>query len=92
MAKQKKKRAPQSPALRWKSEAKFPSGNSYWETRDGLFRVVRSEVFDGIPMPREWRLWIWKRSGWHRIAEGRSRASMEKIARARLAELESDDD
>lgn len=76
--------------LQWKPEANLPSGSRYWDSSDGMFRLVASEAIGEITLPREWRLWQWKHGGWCRVAETRSRKRAEKIARQRAAELEDE--
>lgn len=80
------------PRINWKSPVAYPTGGSYQDSPDGMFRLALSDSIDGIPLPREYRLWQFKRGRWVRIDEGRSRSRMEKTARLRAAELDSDDD
>lgn len=79
------------PRISWKAPVSYPTGGSYQDSPDGMFRLALSDSIDGIALPREYRLWQFKRGRWVRIDEGRSRARMEKTARLRAAELDSDD-
>lgn len=80
------------PRINWKAPVDYPTGGSYQDSPDGMFRLALSDSIDGIPLPREYRLWQFKRGRWVRIDEGRSRSRMEKTARLRAAALDSDDD
>lgn len=90
-AKTKRKRAEQL-QLNWRETGTLPSGSRYWQTLDGMFRLVCSEACYGVAIPREWRLWQWKRGSWWPIGEAKSRKRLEKLAVIRNAQLESEDE
>ena len=66
----------------------LPRGSQYWETRDGLFRLVKSEWCDGIEMPVEWKVWRWRRGCWSLIGEYRSKARAVKQIAAEIQILD----
>ena len=77
--------------IKWLDKGQLPSGSQYWESRDGMLRLVKSDSCHGVALPTEWKLYAWKRGNWHPIAERRSRGGIEKLARAYMERLESDD-
>lgn len=87
-----KKRRTRLPQLNCKRPTKSPTSNltTIHETLDGVFRLVVSEGFDGIPLPRKCTLWQFKRGAYHRVAEGRSKAKLERLARQLNSELDDE--
>lgn len=83
---------PRLPQITWRRPARYPSGSRYWDSLDGLFRLSASERLGAIELPREYSLWQYKRGRFVRVAESRSRKKLEKVARKRLAQLESEDE
>lgn len=80
------------PTINWKPPQPYENGGSYEDSADGMFRLQCSDSIDGIAMPREYRLWQFKRGRWVRIGEGRSRTKLVKSARIRSAQLDEEED
>lgn len=79
------------PKVDWLFVGHLPSGSQYWQTRDGMLRLVASNTCDGIALPLVWKLYQWRGGSWWPAAESRSRETIEKIARQRAAELDADE-
>ena len=69
----------------------LPRGSQYWETRDGMIRLVKSEWCDGIEMPVEWKVWRMKNGCLHPAGEFRSRARAIREIAAILEKMETEE-
>lgn len=69
----------------------LPSGSTYWETRCGSYRLVKSECCYGVELPTEWKVWQWHHGMWRLLRETRSRKAAESFIKSKLAEEENED-
>lgn len=78
--------------MRWREIEKSRYGCRQWQTGDGMFLLVCIDRFEDIPMRRIYVLWQWRRGSWWKVEERRSRKAIEKLAKQRAEQLETDDD
>lgn len=88
--KQKRARAT-LPRLNWRPGDPLATGSRQWFTRDGSFRMIASEIYEGITLPRLWLVYVWKCDGWRKIGERRSQHAADKLARQRAAAWENEE-
>ena len=77
--------------MNWRETEPTKYGCRRWQTLDGMFMLVCSDQCDGIPLKTLWVLYQWKTGSWWPVAEKRSRKVIEKLAKQRLAKLESEE-
>lgn len=73
------------PKMQWGPVQKFEHGSRYWDSPCGQVRLVASEVYDGIVLPREWKVYRLRNASWCPIGDSKSRLRAERIAREYLA-------
>lgn len=83
----KTKRRPRLAPIPWIEGQPLTCGCRQWFSRDGMFRLICSDTYDGIELPRLWKLYQWRRGSWWKVAEKRSRQRIERLARQRAVEL-----
>jgi hypothetical protein len=77
------------PQISWKPAEHDRHGNPSKDSLDGMIRLRKSCIVDGVRLPIEWQVWWWHRGRWHKYHYGRGKAKALKVARVLRAELDA---